>query len=66
MADLSKKIAEAKERPLAGVGPPTKEERDNVDIINNKAKGGTATEYTLRRLARDAPAYTADRLRTKY
>lgn len=49
-------IKAAKERPLADVGPPTKDERDNVDIINNKVKGGTDTEYTLRRLARDAPA----------
>lgn len=55
MAELSKKIAEAKERPLADVGRPEKAEGDNVGDSNNTTIGNT-NEYFLRRLARDAPA----------
>lgn len=56
MADLSKKIAEAKERPLADVGDIGRGRSNRVDNVNSNAKGGNETEYTLRRLARDAPA----------
>jgi hypothetical protein len=41
------------ERPLRDVGPPTKEERDNVGTSNNTV--GNTNDYLLRRLARDAP-----------
>jgi hypothetical protein len=47
-------VQEARAKPLADVGPPTKEEKDNVGNTNNKLNG-TTVDYTLRRLARDAP-----------
>lgn len=47
------KITEAKANPLLNVGPPTKEEKANGTIGTNNRGGNT--EYTLRRLARDAP-----------
>jgi len=46
-------IKAAKEKPLADVGPPTKEERANGYNITNSR--GTNTDYTLRRLYRDKP-----------
>jgi hypothetical protein len=46
-------IKAAKEKPLADVGPPTKEERANGTIGTN-TRGGN-TDYTLRRLYRDKP-----------
>lgn len=46
-------ITEAKANPLLNVGPPTKEEKANGTIGTNNRGGNT--EYTLRRLARDAP-----------
>lgn len=62
MADLSKKIAEAKERPLETSdqtakprNPNGRSGKESVDNVN-RLKGGNETEYTLRRLARDAPA----------
>jgi hypothetical protein len=41
-------------KPLADVGPPTKEEKANVGSSNNDTVGNT-NDYLLRRLARDAP-----------
>lgn len=54
-AELKIKCKQARDNPLANVGPPTKEEKDNVDNVNIKTKGGNDTDYTLRRLARDNP-----------
>src|SRR5690606_2103919 len=45
-------IAKAKANPLRDVGPPTKDERDNVGSSNIT---GNTNDYLLRRLARDAP-----------
>jgi hypothetical protein len=38
--------------PLLDVGPPTKEEKNNVD--NGRINGGTSADYLTRRIARDA------------
>ena len=51
---LSAAIAEARAKPLADVGPPTKEEKSNVGNTNNRLNR-TTVDYTLRRLARDKP-----------
>lgn len=51
---LSAAIAEAREKPLLDVGPPTKEEKGNPNNVRIN-KFGNDTDYTLRRLARDAP-----------
>lgn len=40
---------------LPDVGPLTEKEKANGYIITNSSQRGTATEYTLRRLKRDAP-----------
>jgi hypothetical protein len=53
IGDIKAKVEAARKKPLADVGPPTKEERGNV-CNANIAKGGTV-DYTLRRLARDNP-----------
>lgn len=45
-------MQEARAKPLADVGPPTKEEKDNGSVTTNTGRG---VDYTLRRLARDAP-----------
>jgi hypothetical protein len=52
--DVIAQVADARAKPLADVGPPTKEEKDNVGNTNNKLNG-TTVDYTLRRLARDNP-----------
>jgi len=53
IGDVAAAIKAAKEKPLADVGPPTKEERANGYNITNSR--GTNTDYTLRRLYRDKP-----------
>lgn len=60
--DVSKKVAEAREKPIAKVGKPVgakggNQHTANVDNINKseQVKGGTSAEYLLRRLARDCP-----------
>jgi hypothetical protein len=50
--DVAAAVKAAKEKPLADVGPPTKEERANGSIAINTGRG---VDYTLRRLARDKP-----------
>jgi hypothetical protein len=47
-------IKAAREKPLAEHGGDRKSV-EQVDNINLKSKGGTDTDYTLRRLARDKP-----------
>ena len=47
-------MAKARDNPLADVGPPTKEEKDNPTNSRIETYGGN-TDYTLRRLARDNP-----------
>ena len=47
-------MAKARDNPLANVGPPTKEEKDNPTNSRIETYGGN-TDYTLRRLARDKP-----------
>lgn len=54
MADLSKKIAEAKERPIPKHGGDRKSDQDQGR--DSTLKQDRSNEYTLRRLARDAPA----------
>jgi hypothetical protein len=51
---IKAKVQEARAKPLADVGPPTKEEKANVGSSNNDTVGNT-NDYLLRRLARDAP-----------
>lgn len=51
---IKQKVAEARERPIAGAGPPTKTESDNPNNVRVKQHGND-TDYTLRRLARDCP-----------
>jgi hypothetical protein len=48
-------IKVAKNNPLPAHGGDRKSDQNQVDNINLKTKGGTDTEYTLRRLARDNP-----------
>jgi hypothetical protein len=52
---IKQKVQEAREKPLADVGPPTKDEKGNG--YNITISRGTDTDYTLRRLARDAPEF---------
>lgn len=59
IGEIKEKIAEAKANPLADHGGDRKSAEDQVDNVNLKAKGGNDTEYTLRRLARDAPEMLA-------
>jgi hypothetical protein len=49
---IKQKVAEAREKPLADVGPPTKEEKC---FGSNTTNVGRGVDYTLRRLARDCP-----------
>ena len=53
ISDVKSKVAAAREKPLPDVGPLTEEEKANGYNITNSR--GTGTDYTLRRLARDAP-----------
>ena len=58
IAAIQAKVAEAKKKPLLSKeqkdGRPSKVAAISVDNVNT-SKGGNATDYTLRRLARDAP-----------
>jgi len=58
ITDISAKVAEARAKPLlpddVKEGRPPKGAERSVDNINT-SKGGTGTDYTLRRLARDQP-----------
>lgn len=46
-------VEDARANPLRDVGPPTKEEKNNLGNSNNTV--GNTNEYLLRRLARDQP-----------
>jgi hypothetical protein len=53
---IKAKVQEARAKPLADVGEIGNGRKDESRVDNiNPTKGGTGTDYTLRRLARDAP-----------